>query len=77
MSEAGAILSAVVDHSGAVERRIPEKRNTPVRAYTIMVRGPGKPWEQDTYRFFTDAQAAQAQQWAAEIGGVVSPLGGD
>lgn len=77
MSVAGVILSAVVDHSGAVERRIPEKRTTSLRDYAIMVRGPGKPWEKDAYRFFTDAQAAEAQQWAAESGGVVTLLGGD
>lgn len=75
MSEPTAILAAMVDHSGAVERRIPAQRNTPVRDYTVMVRGPGKPWEQDTYRFYTDAQLDEAQRWAEEIGAAIIPLG--
>ncbi|WP_016894091.1 hypothetical protein [Mycobacteroides abscessus] len=75
MSVAGVILSGVVDHSGAVERRIPAKRSTRVRDYTLMVRRPGKPWAADAYRFYTEDDAAEAQRWAAEVGSVVTPLG--
>lgn len=67
----------MVEHSGAVERRIPEKRNVSVRDYTMVVRGPGKPWEPNAYRYYTEEQAGEAQRWAAEVGSVVTRLGGD
>lgn len=60
------------DFSSYSERRSPARREpTKVADYTMLVRVPGKPWE---IRTFTDAQAEEAAEYAAEHGTEIEPL---
>lgn len=51
----------------------PRRRTEPVDVtdFTMLVRVPGQP---DAIRAFTDAENAEAHQYAAETGGTVVPL---
>ncbi|SHU69830.1 Uncharacterised protein [Mycobacteroides abscessus subsp. abscessus] len=56
------------------EYRIPEKKNTPVSAYTLLYCGPGKAWEPNQFIAYTEADRVKAEEKVAQYGGTIRPL---